>query len=555
MKLVEIFASLQRAPEDPQALAALRKAFQTPDPELAAYQQAYRPDCHAALSAVLRRGGGFSNDVWSLATAQVCARHGLNGASVPVTAELLAALAADPLCGLVLTETFNKSLLLEHCLTHARRLLLGLHAQGSLPANLRPLLVAMAQQCFNNEFVWAVTEGEEQAVTALSVELGKVLRTGEVSAAELPLLLYALYQPLAAHPESDRLAALPLSQFASDLHPLLTRTLLEPRREAELRGSVPTLAGIEDTVSRSVRAQYEESPYPRWLRFSKPPKSVEAGLQRMRPGFVWPSEFRTQPSQILVAGCGTGQHSLQVALGNPDAAVLAVDLSSASLAYAIRMTERYGVRNVTFLQGDLLALPKLGRKFHHIECAGVLHHIKDHAAAWAVLADCLHPGGTLRIGVYSKVARLLVSHLRACIQREGVGMTPAEVRRFRARLIADREWASLLPLLVRANDFFSLSMVRDFLFHVQEHQYTVDEIETIARRLGLELLGVEFPRVLRERAGMKPADESPIGTFAQWRAAERAYVGSLRMFQFWLQKAVPLAAASAGPEVCRVQGL
>ena len=234
-------------------------------------------------------------------------------------------------------------------------------------------------------------------------------------------------------------------------------------------------------------------------------------------------------------------------MGNPEAEVLAVDLSSASLAYAVRMTERYGVRNVTFLQGDLLALPRLGRKFHHIECGGVLHHIRDHAGAWAVLAGCLHAGGTMRIGVYSKVARLLVSHLRACIQREGVGTTPAEVRRFRARLIAEPEWASLLPLLVRANDFFSLSMVRDLLFHVQEHQYTVDEIEGIARSLGLELLGVDFPRVLRERAGLKPSDGSLIRDFAQWRAWERAYVGSLRMFQFWLQKTASAPVAPPFP--------
>ena len=307
MKLVEIFASLQRAPEDPLALAALGQALQAPDPELAGYQQAYRPDCHAALSAVLRQGGGFSNDVWSLATAQVCARHGLLGSPVPVTVDLLAALAADPLCGLVLTETFNKHLLLERCLTHGRRLLLSLRAQGQLFANLRPLLIAMAQQGFNNEFVWAVTESEEQAVAALSLELGNVLRAGEVSAVELPLLLYSLYQPLAAHPEANRLAALPLSEFGSDLHALLTRTLLEPRRETELRGSVPTLAGVEDTVSRSVRAQYEESPYPRWLQSTKSPSPLRRGSgksARISPG-QWNSTVRDSRFSWPVAGRGS----------------------------------------------------------------------------------------------------------------------------------------------------------------------------------------------------------------------------------------------------------
>lgn len=548
MELAEIFDSLNRKPDNPVALAALQTCLQNPAPGLARYFQAFQPDCHAALSAVLQSGGGFSNDLWSLATAQVCARHGLNGSPVSVNTELLAELAADPLCGLVLMETFNKNLPLECCLTRARGFLLSLYAQGQLPASLRPLLVAMAHQGFNNEYVWAVTAGEEPAVSALGEELGRAVRTADVGATEPLLLLYALYRPLAAHSEAAALAVLPLSKFASDLHSLITRTLLEPRREAELRGTVLSLAGIEDSVSRSVRAQYEESPYPRWLKFTKPPKRIDEGIQCVRPRFVRPSGFQGQKQQVLVAGCGTGQHSLQVAMGNPDADILALDLSSASLAYAMRMTERYGVRNITFLQGDLLALPRLGRKFHHIECSGVLHHIRDHAGAWAVLADCLHPGGTMHVGVYSKIARLLVSHLRASSQREGIGTTPAEVRRFRTRLLAEREWASLLPLLVRINDFFSLSMVRDLLFHVQEHQYTVDEIEGIARGLGLELVGVNLPRALRERAGVKPSDGSAIETFAQWRACERAYVGSMRMFQFWLQKATeaPLAPPSVG---------
>jgi len=265
----------------------------------------------------------------------------------------------------------------------------------------------------------------------------------------------------------------------------------------------------------------------------------------MRPGLEGPVPASGERLQILVAGCGTGQHSLQVALGNPEADVLALDLSSASLGYAMRMAERHGARNLTFLQGDLLALPRLGRKFHHIECAGVLHHIRDHAAAWAVLAECLLPGGTMKIGVYSKASRLLVSHLRACIQRGGIGTSPNAVRQFRTRLLTEPAWAGLLPLLERMGDFFSLSMTRDLLFHVQEHQYTVAEIEGIARALGLELLGVKLSRRTIDYIKSNGALTEPrVQTFAQWRAIEQGYVGSLEMFQFWLQLPVPAGSVS-----------
>ncbi len=538
MDFAALFASLARQPDDPVALKALMGGLQIQSLGLADYYTTYSAECHSALNAVLRQERGHPREFWNLASAQVCARHGLAGVPPPVDARRVAALAADSLCVLVLSETINRKLNLERFLTRVRTWLLDQLPHDSTPlVAARPLLIALGLQGFNNEFVWALTESEEQAVTALGEALGDALGRGDCGGAELPLLLHSLYRPLAMHSAAGRLAAVPLSQFASDLHPLITRTLQEPRREAELRAALPTIEEVRDPVSRSVRAQYEANPYPRWLALSKAPKTVVACIQRLRPDAAWPASFGGQKMQVLVAGCGTGQHSLQVALGNPDAEVLAVDLSSASLAYAMRMTERHGVRNITFLQGDLLALPKLCRRFHHIECAGVLHHIRDHAAAWKVLADCLHPGGTLRIGVYSKVARLLVSHVRACIQRAGIGTSPAEVRRFRARLLDDPEWASLLPLLVGVNDFFTLSMTRDLLFHVQEHQYTVDEIECLARGLGLELMGFELPKALGERAGMKQAEPTIVKTFEQWRGCERVYVGSMRMFDFWLQKA------------------
>lgn len=536
--LAALFETLAHQPENSSALGALRKAFRDGGPEAAACYQAFQPACHAALFAVLKHHGHFSNELRKLAAAQVCLRHQLLGEQLPVTVELLAALATDPLGILMLTESINTHLGLERFLTRARSFLLGCHpGEPAILTSLRPLLVALAKQLFNNEFVWPVTEAEELAVTALGEELARVVQNGEVPAMELPLLLYALYQPLAAHAGAARLAAMPPARFSSDLPPLLNRILHEPLRELELQATIPTLETVQDPVSRKVRAQYEENPYPRWVRFSGTPKTILQRIQRVRPEFEGRRTGGGPRLQVLVAGCGTGQHSLQVALGNPEADVLALDLSSASLGYAMRMTERYGVRNLTFLQGDLLALPKLGRKFHHIECAGVLHHIKDHAAAWAVLAECLQPGGTMSIGVYSKASRLLVSHLRACIQREGIGTSPNAVRQFRTRLLTDPTWTALRSLLERSLDFFSLSMTRDLLFHVQEHQYTAAEIEGIARSLGLELIGLQLSRrTLDHLKSRNPTTSPSVQTFEQWRAIEQAYVGSMKMFQFWLQK-------------------
>ena len=80
---------------------------------------------------------------------------------------------------------------------------------------------------------------------------------------------------------------------------------------------------------------------------------------------------------VLVAGCGTGQHSIETAQRFSGAKVLAVDLSLASLGYAKRKTHELGLANVDYAQADILELGKLDRRFDLIEAMGVLHHLRE----------------------------------------------------------------------------------------------------------------------------------------------------------------------------------
>ena len=51
----------------------------------------------------------------------------------------------------------------------------------------------------------------------------------------------------------------------------------------------------------------------------------------------------THDVDILIAGCGTGLHSIDSALRFPRAHILAIDLSRASLAYARRKSCALGL--------------------------------------------------------------------------------------------------------------------------------------------------------------------------------------------------------------------
>src|SRR4029078_4879054 len=108
---------------------------------------------------------------------------------------------------------------------------------------------------------------------------------------------------------------------------------------------------------------------------------------------------------VLIAGCGTGRHAVEVARRLKGANLLAVDLSLTSLGYARRQSSALGVGNVEFAQADILELASLGRTFDLIEAVGSLQTLAEPTAGWNVLSSLLRPGGFIFFGLYSESAR------------------------------------------------------------------------------------------------------------------------------------------------------
>ena len=123
---------------------------------------------------------------------------------------------------------------------------------------------------------------------------------------------------------------------------------------------------------------------------------------------------------VLVAGCGTGQHAITTATKYENSFVTAIDLSAQSLCYAKRKAQEYGIKNVNFIEMDILDLKKLNRKFGLIECSGVLHHMKDPIKGLSNLSDCLESNGYLKLGLYSKYAREKILKARKIIREKDI---------------------------------------------------------------------------------------------------------------------------------------
>lgn len=441
---------------------------------------------------------------------------------------------SDPLLLRALEETIIGDPAVERLLTGLRRVLLECEIRGEPCAAVPTELVcAAALQAFATEYAWRVTPEEEGMLPALRDKVFPAPAHPE-PAWDRATALLACYVPLYSLSEARELQARP-----GPLEALVRRQVLEPREEARLQPLVRSLHRVDDEVSRAVQAQYETHPYPRWTRVGRFDHAAPLGVVLKE---LFPHKRLAQPAgplQILIAGCGTGAHAVRSALRFHEASVVAMDLSRASLAHAVRKTRDLGIRNVEYVQGDLLELSRLGRSFGLVECMGVLHHLRDPMQGWRALLEVLAPDGYLRVGLYSELGRTHIVHAQRFAAGRGHASTDQGIRALRQDLVdAAREDASLARV-AQIRDFYSISGTRDLLLHVQEHRYTLPWLAQALAGLGLEFLGFELPggdaaRKYRERY---PSDPEMVD-LANWHAFEESEPDTFTgMYQFWARRA------------------
>ena len=231
---------------------------------------------------------------------------------------------------------------------------------------------------------------------------------------------------------------------------------------------------------------------------------------------------------------GTGQHAITTASKYKNAEILALDLSFNSLAYAKRKAEELNCKNINFIQGDLLDLRKLDKKFDIIESVGVLHHMADPLLGWECLTDCLKKDALMLIGLYSEKARENIANIREKINSLKIKTTKENIINFRKDIFENNTttWDSIK----HSPDFYSTSGVRDLLFHVQEHRFTIKKIRSHMNKLGLVFLGFEDTYVLN-RFKKKYGQTNDLYNLDKWEDFEkhnsRIFSG---MYQFWCKK-------------------
>ncbi|MEH6591129.1 MAG: methyltransferase domain-containing protein [Halioglobus sp.] len=389
------------------------------------------------------------------------------------------------------------------------------------------------QQMWLNEYVYYCSEEEQNLLAQLRI----ICQSSTEFDRELLAQTLVFYCYCAVQNDSSALQNVLQHSDDASLSMLIQQNK-NYLREQELRSKVESTTVFSNKVSLKVRDQYEHSPYPRWSSVNRlqQPTDLNGVVKEQLPHLL-DLEHLSPSARILIAGCGTGVQALGLASTVKAKEIVAVDLSAASLAYGMRMAEELNVKNIRFLHADILELDdKFDQPFDFIACTGVLHHLENPMAGWRVLNGLLRPGGLIFLAFYSRAARKIVRDSRAVIAEQGLGSTPEDMREFRNQVLHNPRHK--LRNLLNIGDFYTLSECRDLLFHVQEHQHTLPELQKNMSDLGLEFLGFDSSSLkmdAADRACLTSAENA--GNIAKWHEYELENLTLfLSMYTFYCKK-------------------
>ncbi|HLT92395.1 MAG TPA: class I SAM-dependent methyltransferase [Woeseiaceae bacterium] len=247
-----------------------------------------------------------------------------------------------------------------------------------------------------------------------------------------------------------------------------------------------------EEITAAVRRFYERHPYPPPIASLDRERWNDPLRQRASYHLLWPADSFRDDRSVLVAGCGTSQ-AAKYAIRWPHARVTGIDVSRGSIERTAELGQKYGLANLELAELPVERAAGLGRRFDHIVCTGVLHHLPDPDAALQALHDALEPHGALHLMVYAPYGRAGIYLLREYCRRLGVGASSRDIADLAVTLRSLPDQHPLSPLLRRASDFTTEAGIADALLNPQDRPYSVPELFDLLDRNALQ-----FGRWLRQ---------------------------------------------------------
>ena len=429
---------------------------------------------------------------------------------------------------------------LEYIFSRIRHTIIELYVNGHFSdieqSEIIDLSKALAMQSFLNEYIWFISDQEKVLISELRENfINKIDNSTDVPLVDIVIL--SMYEPLHRDEKISSWIKKVPDETINKGEIFYKKLFLEPILEKEISLNIKQYTSIDDDVSRAVQTQYEENPYPRWDSVTRvTPENYTAKILAE----VYPNTPRLDSNvknpEILIAGCGTGRQPIYTALECISPNILAVDLSKASLSYAIRKANELSIKNIEFGHADILKLEELGRTFDLVESCGVLHHMEEPEKGLKVLLNILRPRGFLKLGLYSEIARKHVVDIKEQLDSNNAQMTTEEIRSLRK--LIEKDNPEIHQKLCGIRDYFASSTFRDLILHVQEHRFTIPQLKRIINENNLEFMGFVLlnPATKKEYLENYPDDQNCIN-LDNWHEFEKNNPNTfLSMYQFWCQK-------------------
>ena len=394
-----------------------------------------------------------------------------------------------PLLLAALRKTLIKSEVLEKLIMALRHELLSYSTkQGQLSKGYIPLCQAISQYGLRNEYILPATQAENDMIAILGNVIDAALNQFGCTALDVSgaLLLVSMYQPWQRLKQYEKLMSFGTQRWPEETY--LLKHWYDEFRTIE-SFSFESITPIPLTSNNNIKKQYENFPYPRWITLDYK-KNINYGvaLRHEFPHANIPSYLLEEELSILIAGCGTGRHAINVAKHFNSVNVLAVDISRNSLAYAKYMAKKLSVNNINFKLCDLTKLGVIENKFSIIECSGVLHHIRHYKKALNNLLNNLKPNGLIKLSLYSKRTREPVTQVRDMFKHKNIQSDQHKIKVTR-HAIMQSDIIIKKEGITSSDDFYSMSGTVDMLFHEYEKQYTPIMIKKLCHEFNLTFLG------------------------------------------------------------------
>jgi len=252
-----------------------------------------------------------------------------------------------------------------------------------------------------------------------------------------------------------------------------------------------------EEVFTRIKEQFDYLPYPVTEIENLPTDRAALYYHSISTAFYRRNREIVEPQgkTILDIGCGSGYKTLLLALANPGAKIVGIDLSDRSLDIARKRFAHHGIEG-EFFQESLLDLPpSMSGRFDFINCDEVLYLMPDPIEALSVLKHLLKPrGGIIRGNLHSLFQRFHYYRAQEVFQMMGLMDSNPEEREIQTAIEVIKKLRGNVDLKKTWNPsyegpHYKHAVLMNYLFQ-GDRGYTITDLFALLEASGLKFISM-----------------------------------------------------------------